>query len=80
MNRSHSTLDQEPFAILQSFNGKSESDLSAHFIAMYGPGWVLEGSIELRTLGLEAFPTDFPGKIQKSDLLAALAESSPFAS
>lgn len=47
---------------------------------MYGPGWVLEGSIELRTLGLEAFPTDFPGKIQKSDLLAALAESSPFAS
>ena len=80
MGRPHPTLGQEPFAILQSFNGKSESDLSAHVIAMYGPDWVLGGAIQLKTLGLETFPTNATGKIQKLDLLAALAGSSAFAS
>ncbi|KAG9568140.1 acetyl-CoA synthetase-like protein, partial [Aureobasidium melanogenum] len=80
VGRPHPTLGQEPFAILQSFNGKSESDLSAHVIAMYGPDWVLGGAIQLKTLGLETFPTNATGKIQKLDLLAALAGSSAFAS
>ncbi|KAG9868714.1 acetyl-CoA synthetase-like protein, partial [Aureobasidium melanogenum] len=50
VGRPHPTLGQEPFAILQSFNGKSESDLSAHVIAMYGPDWVL-GDTEAGSFG-----------------------------
>ncbi|KAG9594574.1 acetyl-CoA synthetase-like protein, partial [Aureobasidium melanogenum] len=80
VGRPHPTLGQEPFAILRSFNEKSKSDLSAHVIAMHGPDWVLGGAIELKTLGLETFPTNATGKIQKLDLLAALAGSSAFAS
>lgn len=80
MGRPHPTLGQEPFAILRSFNGKSESDLKAHVIATYGPDWVLGGAIELKTLGLESFPLNLTGKVQKLDLLAALAESPAVAS
>ncbi|KAK6000887.1 hypothetical protein QM012_002970 [Aureobasidium pullulans] len=76
VGRPHPTLGQEPFAILQSFNGKSEADLSAHVIATYGPDWVLGGAIELKALGLDTFPLNPTGKIQKLDLLEALAKSS----
>lgn len=75
VGRPHPTLGQEPFAILQSFNGKSEADLSAHVVAMYGPDWVLGGAIELKELGLETFPLNPTGKIQKLDLLTALAKA-----
>lgn len=73
MGRPHPTLGQEPFAILRSFNGKSESDLTAHVIATYGPDWVLGGAIELKKLGLETFALNPTGKVQKLNLLAALA-------
>ncbi|KAH0334540.1 acetyl-CoA synthetase-like protein, partial [Aureobasidium melanogenum] len=80
VGRPHPSLGQEPFAILRSFNGKSESDLKAHVIATYGPDWVLGGAIELKTLGLESFPLNLTGKVQKLDMLAALAESPAVAS
>jgi hypothetical protein len=68
VGKAHATLGQEPIAILESFNGKSAEDLAGRVLEMFGPDWQLGGVIEMKALGIQSFPLNATGKIQKLEL------------
>jgi hypothetical protein len=74
VGKSHPTLGQEPIVILESFNGKSAEDLVGRVIEMFGPDWQLGGVVEMRALGIESFPLNATGKIQKSEIIPLVDE------
>lgn len=43
-------------------------------IEMFGPDWQLGGVIEMKALGLESFPLNATGKIQKSEITPLVDE------
>jgi hypothetical protein len=74
VGKTHPTLGQEPIAILESFNGKSAEELVGRVFEMFGPDWQLGGVIEMRALGIESFPLNATGKIQKSEIVPLVEE------
>lgn len=70
----HPTLGQEPFAIVESFEGKTVDEIMAHVVTMCGKDWQLGGAVELKALGLASFPINPTGKTQKTALVRPLAE------
>ncbi|PSK42035.1 4-coumarate--CoA ligase-like 7 [Elsinoe australis] len=68
----HSTLGQEPFAILESSGSKSEEDIKKQVEGVCGQDWAIRGAVELRTLGLKRFPLNPSAKIDKLALRGPL--------
>lgn len=74
MGKPHPTLGQEPFAIVEDFNGKSINEIRAHVIAVCGRDSQLGGAADLTSLGFASFPINLSGKIQKTDLIRPVEE------
>ncbi|KAK5719564.1 hypothetical protein LTR17_015350 [Elasticomyces elasticus] len=67
-----STLGQEPFAVLQSFNGRSEAEIKQCIIDVFGKDYQLAGAVSLKQLGLDAFPLTTTSKVIKFELQKAV--------
>ncbi|KAK5681851.1 hypothetical protein LTS10_006384 [Elasticomyces elasticus] len=66
------TLGQEPFAVLQSFNGRSEAEIKQCIIDVFGKDYQLAGAASLEQLGLDAFPLTATSKVVKFELQKAV--------
>lgn len=74
LGKPHPILGQEPFAIVEDFNGKTIDEIHAHVIAVCGRDSQLGGAADLKSLGLASFPLNLSGKIQKTDLIRPVEE------
>jgi len=70
----HHVLGAEPFAVLSSYNGKSEAQIKDHVRAVFGRDYALGGMAELKQLGLIEFPVNQTHKIVKSKVQMAVVE------
>ncbi|KAK5745673.1 hypothetical protein LTR17_001172 [Elasticomyces elasticus] len=70
----HSQLGQEPFAILKARSSKSEEEIEAHVVTMFGREYSLAGVASLVDLGLQDFPLNSTAKILKFELQQILEE------
>ena len=68
------TFGQEPFAVLQTFNGKSEAEVKQCVIDIFGKDYQLAGAVSLEQLGLAAFTLNATGKVMKIDLQKIVGE------
>nr|POF27594.1 acyl-coa synthetase family member 2, mitochondrial [Quercus suber] len=66
------TLGQEPFAVLQSFAGKTEDDIKKHVVKSFGPDYALGGAKTLQDIGMQQFPLNATGKIMKIVVVKAV--------
>ncbi|KAK5675715.1 hypothetical protein LTR17_027763, partial [Elasticomyces elasticus] len=62
------TLGQEPFAVLQTYNGKSEAEIKQYIADVFGKDYQLAGVASLEQLGLDAFPMTATSKVIKFEL------------
>lgn len=65
----HSTLGQEPYAVVEHMGGKSKADVKQHVTDIFGPDYALGDVLALNELGLGQFPLNATGKILKRELL-----------
>lgn len=67
----HHVLGAEPFAVLSSYNGKTEAQIKDHVRAVLGRDYALGGLALLKQLGFVDFPLNATHKIIKSEVLTA---------
>ncbi|KAK9418018.1 putative AMP-dependent synthetase/ligase domain-containing protein [Seiridium unicorne] len=68
----HPTFGAEPFAVLSSYNSKTDAEIKEHVRTALGEHYTLGGVVSLKKLGLEAFPINATHKIVKTKLQADL--------
>ncbi|KAF2137731.1 uncharacterized protein K452DRAFT_235401 [Aplosporella prunicola CBS 121167] len=68
----HPTLGHEPYAVLKSFNGKSEDDIRSHVLYTLGNDYELGGLSLLERIGLQEFPVNETHKVKKLEVEAAV--------
>ena len=66
--------EAEPFAVLSSFNGKTEAQIRDHVGTVFDKSYALGGLASLKQLGLIEFPVNPTHKIIKSEIQAAVAK------
>ena len=64
-------VGQEPFAIFAEYKDKSAEEIKQYVIDLFGKDYQLAGAASLQQLGLDTFPLNPTGKVQKIDLEAA---------
>ena len=64
----HHVLGAEPFAVLNSYDGKTEVQIKDHVRAVFGKDYALGGLASLKQLGVIEFPLNPTHKIIKSEL------------
>lgn len=69
---SSTTLAQEPFAVLESFAGKTEENIKQRVIDLFGNDYALAGARTLKDIGLKQFPLNVIGKVMKTHVLEAV--------
>lgn len=67
----HHVLGAEPFAVLSSYNGKTEAQTKDHVRAVLGRDYALGGLALLKQLGFVDFPLNATHKIIKSEVQTA---------
>lgn len=67
----HHVLGAEPFAVLSSYNGKTEAQIKDHVRAVLGRDYALGGLALLKQLGAVDFPLNATHKIIKSEVQTA---------
>lgn len=65
-------FDAEPFAVLSSFNGKTETEINDHVGTVFDRSYALGGLASLKQLGLDEFPLNPTHKIIKSEVQLAV--------
>lgn len=70
----HHVLGAEPFAVVSSYNGKTQIQIKNHVRDMLGKDYALGGVASLKQLGLIEFPLNSTHKIIKSGVQTALSE------
>ena len=70
----HHVLGAEPFAVLSSYNGKTEAQIKDHVRAVFGRDSALGGLASLKQLGLAEFPVNLTHKIIKSEVQTAVVK------
>ena len=68
----HHVLGAEPFAVLSSYNGKTEAQIKDHVRAVFGRDYALGGLTSLKQLGLVKFPLNATHKVVKSEVQTAV--------
>lgn len=68
----HHVLGAEPFAVLGSYNGKTEAQIKEHVRSVFGSDYVLGGLASLEQLGLIEFPVNATHKVVKSEVHTAV--------
>lgn len=68
----HHVLGAEPFAVLSSYNDKTEAQIKDHVRAVFGRDYALGGLASLKQLGLVEFPLNPTHKIIKSEIQTAV--------
>jgi hypothetical protein len=61
----HPELGQEPYAVAESFNGKTEDQVKRQVIDVFGEASAMAGACTLDQLGLSQFPLNATGKVMK---------------
>ncbi|RYO97394.1 hypothetical protein DL765_011238 [Monosporascus sp. GIB2] len=64
----HHVLGAEPFAVLGSYNGKTEEEIKEHVRTSLGRDYALGGLASLKQLGLLEFPVNPTHKVMKSEV------------
>lgn len=62
----HPVVGHEPFAVLGSYNGKTQEQINEHVRSVFGEDYALGGLASLKELGLLEFPVNQTHKIVKS--------------
>lgn len=70
----HHVLGAEPFAVLSSFNGRTETQIKEHIKAEFGKDYALGGVASLKEIGMVEFPVNQTHKIIKSEVQAAVMD------
>jgi hypothetical protein len=70
----HHVLGAEPFAVLNSYNGKTKAQIKDHVRAVFGRDYALGGLASLKQLGLVEFPLNPTRKIIKSEVQTAVVK------
>uniref|UniRef100_A0A093W0F4 Putative 4-coumarate--CoA ligase 5 n=1 Tax=Talaromyces marneffei PM1 TaxID=1077442 RepID=A0A093W0F4_TALMA len=70
----HHVLGAEPFAVLSSFNGRTETQIKEHIRAEFGKDYALGGIASLKEIGMVEFPVNQTHKIIKSEIQAAVLD------
>lgn len=70
----HQVLGAEPFAVLSSYNDKTEGQIKDHVRAVFGRDYGLGGLASLKQLGLVEFPLNPTHKIIKSEVQTAVVK------
>lgn len=70
----HHVLGAEPFAVLDSYNGKGEAQIKDHVRAALGRDYALGGLASLKQLGLVEFPVNLTHKVIKSEVQTAVVK------
>jgi hypothetical protein len=68
----HHVLGSEPFAVVSSYNGKSEAQIKAGVLAALGKDYALGGLASLKQLELVEFPLNQTHKVIKSEVQEAV--------
>ncbi|QIW94780.1 hypothetical protein AMS68_000298 [Peltaster fructicola] len=69
----HPVLGAEPYAILSSFQDKTENDLKSEVVEVLGKDYAIGGAVTLKQLGYDDWPVNPNiGKVNKIELKAAL--------
>ncbi|KAH8589377.1 putative amp dependent CoA ligase [Bisporella sp. PMI_857] len=68
----HYVLGTEPFAVLSSYNGKTEREIKDHVRSVFGNDYALGGLATLKQLGFVEFPLNSTHKIIKSQVQEAV--------
>lgn len=69
------TLGHVPFAVVSSLAGKEKKDILDDNIQKFGEAYALADVVEVKELGLDAWPINAAGKVMKTDILAAIDRS-----
>ncbi|ERF68107.1 hypothetical protein EPUS_06918 [Endocarpon pusillum Z07020] len=70
----HHVLGAEPFAVLDSYNGKTEAQIKDHVRAALGRDYALGGLASLKQLGFAEFPVNLTHKVIKSEVQTAVVK------
>ncbi|KAI1504053.1 hypothetical protein F5X99DRAFT_416845 [Biscogniauxia marginata] len=70
----HHVLGTEPFAVLSTYNGKTELQIKDHVRAVFGNDYALGGLASLKQLELVEFPLNPTHKIIKTEVQGAVAK------
>lgn len=65
-------LGAVPFAVLKSYNGKSEKEVADHVQSVLGKDYALGGQVTLKQLGLVEFPVNPTRKVDKGAVETAV--------
>ena len=68
----HLVIGAEPFAVLSSYNGKTEVQIKDHVRTVFGRDYALRGLASLKQLELVDFPLNQTHKVIKSELQATV--------
>ncbi|KAL2859780.1 class I adenylate-forming enzyme family protein [Aspergillus lucknowensis] len=61
-----------PFAVLESFSGRSEAQIRRHVVRSLGKQYTLRGVASLQQLGMSTFPVNATHKIIRTEVQAAV--------
>jgi acyl-CoA synthetase (AMP-forming)/AMP-acid ligase II len=64
----HPTLGTEPFAVIDTYNGRTEDEVRDWILITLGNHYALGGLASLNEVGLKEFPVNQTHKILKSEL------------
>lgn len=70
----HTDLGDEPFAVLGSYNRKTEEEIKTHVLDVFGVDYALGGLASLEQLCLHDFPINPTHKVVKSELQMSVME------
>ncbi|KAF7587031.1 hypothetical protein BBP40_007853 [Aspergillus hancockii] len=69
---SHPELGSDPFAVISSYSGKTETEIIDHVRAVLGLSYELGGVGSLKQLGLVEFPVNMTRKVVRSEVQEAV--------
>lgn len=69
------TLGHVPFAVISSFAGKSKQEIVDNNLQVFGDAYALADVVELKGLGIDAWPINAAGKLLRVDVLGAVMKS-----
>jgi hypothetical protein len=70
----HHVLGAESFAVLSSYNGKTEAQIKNHVQVVFGTDYALGGLASLKQLGFVEFPLNPTRKVIKSEIQTAVVK------
>ena len=70
----HHVLGAEPFALLSSYNGKTETQIKDYVRVVFDRDYALGGLASLKQLGLVTFPLNATHKVVKSEVQTAVVK------